>query len=57
MNLKLIFKANLAFIPDGHDADFAEFCRLNPGPMPLLHRSYETDDYNAEPLTNDFSGA
>ena len=51
------FKANLAFIPAEHVNDFSEFCRLNPGPLPVLHKSYETDDFNAEPLSDDFSDA
>ena len=50
-------QANLAFIPNENVTDFAEFCRLNPGPLPVLHRSYEADDFNAEPLTHEYSDA
>jgi len=50
-------QANLAFIPSAHVADFTEFCRRNPGPLPVLHQSYESGDFNAEPLSNDFSDA
>ena len=46
-----------AFIPNENVSDFSEFCRLNPGPFPVLHRSYESNDFNAEPLTNEFSDA
>ena len=52
-----IFQANLAFIPDEHVEDFTEFCRINSGPLPVLHKSYESMDFNAEPLTDDFSDA
>ena len=47
----------MAFIPTEHVSDFDEFCRLNPGPLPVLHKSYEPGDYNAEPLSDDFSDA
>ena len=50
-------QANLAFIPDEHVDDFTEFCRVNSGPLPVLHKSYESMDFNAEPLTDDFSDA
>ena len=47
----------MAFIPTEHVSDFDDFCRQNPGPLPVLHKSYEPGDFNAEPLSNDFSDA
>ncbi len=42
-------QANMAFIPDEHFEEFAQFCELNPGPMPVLHKSGEVGDFNADP--------
>lgn len=50
-------QANLAFVPDDQFDNFALFCKSNPGPLPVLHQSYEIGDYNAEPLTNDYADA
>ena len=50
-------QANLAFIPDEHFDDFSQFCELNSGPLPVLHKSTELEDYNAEPLTDNYSDA
>ena len=50
-------QANLVFVPNQNFDEFAEFCEFNPGPLPLLHKSYEYGDFNAEPLTNEYSDA
>ena len=50
-------QANMAFIPDEHFEEFAQFCEMNPGPMPVLHKSGEVGDFNAEPLTDTYADA
>ena len=45
------------FVPDDQFDNFDKFCEMNPGPLPVLHKSYELDDYNGEPLSNEYSDA
>ena len=42
-------QANILIIPENLADDFEKFCKLNPGPFPLLYRS-EVGDPSAPPL-------